>query len=225
MNFENKLALGNGIYTIPDISQILRIPNPKVNRYLKNYWDGNLGQEYGTKYSWSVDLTKAVNFHTLVELYTFFQISDAGVNTRTIIKSHKELSQYFNTPFPFALQEILEHISTDGKKIYFEFENKGIIQLDGTKQFNLEFIKIFFKKLDFGDDSLATRLWPIGKDKSILCDPRRKFGLPTIEGTNIFPETIFEMYKAGDSKRFLSETFNLNSKQINDAIEYCEKAA
>jgi len=31
MKFENELAIGNGIYTVPDISRILRLPYYKVN--------------------------------------------------------------------------------------------------------------------------------------------------------------------------------------------------
>jgi uncharacterized protein (DUF433 family) len=225
MDLTNYLGLGNGIYTMPDVSNILGVPNSIVNRYVGKYWDEKFGKYYDKKYSWSVDLTKAVNFFTLVELYTFFQISDTGVKTKRIINAHIELSEILNTPYPFALQEVIENISTDGNTIFFNFKGKSLLELNGSKQFNLDFIKVFFKKLDFGDNSLASRLWLMGKEKEIICDPKRRFGLPIILGTNIHPETIFNMFQAGDSKQFISETFEITLKQIEDAIEYCKKAA
>ncbi len=86
MDLTNYLGLGKGIYTMPDVSNILGVPNSKVNRYVGKYWDEKFGKYYGERYSWSVDLTKAVNFFTLIELYTFFQISDTGViNSASII--------------------------------------------------------------------------------------------------------------------------------------------
>lgn len=225
MNLTNYLGLGNGIYTIPDISLILNVPNSMVHRYVKNYWDEKFGNYYGERYSWSIDLTKAVNFFTLVELYTFFQISETGVKTKKIIDAHIEISEILKTPYPFALQEVLENISTDGNTIFLNYKGKSLLEINGSKQFNLDFIKIFFKKLDFGENSLASRLWIMGKDKEIICDPKRRFGLPIIQGTNIHPETIFDLYQAGDSKNFIAETYELTLKQIEDAIEYCKKAA
>jgi len=225
MDFENKLKIGAGIYTIPDIAQILRLPNYKVNHWIKDFWDTKFGGQFDSNYSWSVSLTKAVSFHTMVELYTFFKLKESGVDSRRILHAHNELTKMYETPFPFAMKETQDKISTDGKYIYFKIGEKDIVSLDGKKQFNIEFIKLFFKKLDFDEDELASRLWPLGKDKSILCDPKRKFGLPIINSKNIYPETIFEMHKAGDSKKFLALTYNLTLNQIEDAIEYCTKAA
>jgi uncharacterized protein (DUF433 family) len=225
MNFENQLKIGNGIYTIPEISKILRLPNPKVNRWIKQFWDGKIGNEYNQRYSWNIDLTKAVSFHTLIELYSFYQLSSVGVRSNKILEAHSILSKQFSTAFPFANSNILQGIKTDGKNVFFDIGDQRIYSLDTSRQFNLGFISIFFKKLDFDDDSLASRLWPIGKEKSIVCDPKRKFGLPVINNKNIYPETIFDMHEAGDSVDFLTKTYSLTETQVQHAIEYCKQSA
>ena len=148
-----------------------------------------------------------------------------GVKPKKIINAHIELSELLNTSYPFALQEVIENISTDGNTVFLNYQGKSILELNGSKQFNLDFIKIFFKKLDFGDNSLASRFWMMGREKEIICDPKRRFGLPIIQGTNIHPETIFDLYQAGDTIPFISETFELTNNQIKNAIEYCKKAA
>jgi len=219
MIFENKPQIGLGIYTPTEISQILRLPYYKVNRWIDKYWDGELGQEFEKSYSWKSEKSKAVSFHTLVEFYVMMQFSESGVKTRKVLEAHKELSQSYGTPFPFALKEVLDSIHTDGNKIYFStFDNT--ITLDGSRQLNLSFIKIFFKKLEFDSDNLASRFWPMGKNNSILIDPDRKFGHPVVNNKNIFPETIFTHYQAGDPINYISYVYELTEKEVQDAINY-----
>ena len=141
---ENKPQLGYGIYTIPDIALILQIPNYKVSRWVTDYWDSRFGLDFNKKYSWSDGKSKAISFHTLIELYTFYQLSKAGVHSSKIIEAHKILTVKFDTPFPFATSQILENISTDGKRIYFEEGDEIIFNIDKTFQLNLRFISDFF---------------------------------------------------------------------------------
>jgi len=223
MIFENKPQIGLGIYTPAEIAQILRLPYYKVNRWIDKYWDGELGHKFEQRYSWKTDNSKAVSFHTLVEFYVMMQLADAGVKTRKVLEAHKELSQFFNTNFPFALKEVLDGINTDGKRIFFRV-NDATITLDGTKQFNLEFIKVFFKKLEFDGNNLASKLWPLGREKSILIDPSRKFGHPVLELKNIYPETIYGHFKAGDPIEYISYVYELTDKEVRDAIEFITAA-
>ncbi|MCB0502132.1 MAG: DUF433 domain-containing protein [Bacteroidetes bacterium] len=223
MNFENKIDIGIGIYTVSEISRILRLPYYKVSRWIDKYWDGELGHEYESKYSWKIDNSKAVSFHTLVEFYVMINLSEAGVKTREVLNAHKELSRIYKTAFPFAYKEVANGIKTDGKKIYLKAKD-SIITLDGSKQLNLAFMRIFFKKLEFDVENLATRFWPLGKEKSIVIDPQYKFGHPTITGSNIYPETIYNLYLAKESIDFISYLYELDSDQVRDAIEYCKAA-
>lgn len=222
--FENKLQLGNGIFTINDISQILRIPYQKVNLWITKYWDGELGQAYEQDYSWKIADTKAVGFHTLVEFYVMVQFAEAGVTTRQVLNAHKELAKAFNTNFPFATKEVLNNISTDGKKIFL-FKNGDTITLDGTKQLNLAFIQMFFKKLDFDNDNIASKFWPLGKQKDIVCDPHHKFGQATIDGTNIQAEAIYRMYLSKEPITFIAELYEISVSEANHAVDFYKTAA
>lgn len=224
MDFENNLALGNGVYTPAEIAVILNIPKNKVSYWLSTYWDGKLGDRYQRNYSWKVNNSKAVSFHTLVEFYVMMQLSEVGVKPREVLSAHEKLTSIFNTSFPFANKDALNSIRTEGRKIYFNGD-VGVVTLDGTNQLNLEIIQQFFRKLDFGNDEVATRLWPLGKDHHIVVDPARKFGHPVIKGTNIYPETIADSLRAGDSKEYLSAIYNITEVEISDAILFCKNAA
>ncbi|MFW6046852.1 MAG: DUF433 domain-containing protein [Candidatus Woesearchaeota archaeon] len=222
-SLENSLELGNGIYTIPEIAKILRLPYYKVNTWVNKYWDGRLGQEFKKKYSWTINDTKAVGFHTLVEFYILYLLAESGVKTKEVLEAHKELTRLYKTFFPFAQKNILENINTDGYKVYISIEG-DILSLDGTKQFNLNFIKLFFKNLDFDRELLASRFYPLGRDKKIIIDPKRKFGHPIIGNTNIYPETLYNMYKAGEPVDFIAYLYEIDNNEVLDAIEFCKVA-
>jgi uncharacterized protein (DUF433 family) len=159
----------------------------------------------------------------MIEIYIFYQINKAGVKPLKIIYAHKELGEKFSITNPFANRKVIQNLNTDGKEIFFDIGDDRIITLNIEKQFNLSFIKMFYKKIEFDEDLLAERYWPDGKENSIVCDPKKKFGIPIIEGKNIYPETIFDMFKAGDSIQALSTLYGLTKKQVKDAIEFCQQ--
>jgi uncharacterized protein (DUF433 family) len=222
--FENKPQLGNGIYTVSEISSILRVPYFKVHTWLNKYWDGILGVKYEQNYSWQINKSKAVGFHTLVEFFMMMQFADAGVKPSVVLKAHQELAIKYATAFPFALKKVIIGIETDGKKIFLSDEG-DIITLDGTKQLNLSLIEMFFKKLEFDTELLASRFWPLGKENGIVCDPQHKFGQPTISGTNILAETLYRMHLAEESNGLIAKIYDIDEYKVLQAIKYCDSIA
>lgn len=216
----NNVSLNNGIYTIPDIAKILNLPYQKVRHWVNCYWDGRLGKEFKKTYSWSIDRSKAVNFHTLIEFYILIQLGEMGISTHAVLQAHKELSVFFKTMYPFADRRVLEKMTTDKKKLMIEQDEK-LISLDGTRQINLDFMRTFFKHIEFGEDHLVSKFWPRGKENSICVDPRRQFGHPVVDNTNIFPETLCNLYKGGEKIDFIASLYELDTRLVKDAIHYC----
>jgi uncharacterized protein (DUF433 family) len=219
------LAIGRGLYTVSEISKILRLPYYKVNRWLNKYWDGQLGKAFNTTYSNKIKSTKAVSFYTLIEFYVCYQLLNAQVPIKNIIKARLELTKKYGSNYPFAQKDILLNIKTDGSKVFIELGNNDILSLDGTQQLNITFIKQFYKNLDFDKELMATRYWPLGKAKSVIVDPKHQFGHPVVENTNIYPETLFGLYRGGESIEVIAKLYDLTENEVKDAIEYCYQAA
>ena len=218
-----KNSLGAGIYTIPDISQLLGIPKAKVRYYLKEYWDARLGKKlFNDTYSWSAgNNIRAVNFYTLIELYICFHLQELGVATKEILKSRDAIAKDLNFPYPFASAQLL----TDGSKIWFEFKD-SIVQASGSKQTDfIEFIRVFANKIEFSADKLAERFWPAGRDNCVVVDPHHQFGQPVIEGTNINSEVIFSMLESGETITTIGILYDLTEKEVRDVISFYKKAA
>jgi len=79
MKLENHSKLGLGIYTATEIAQILRLAKRTIRRRMMKYWDGKLGEKYGSRYSWNENGSRAVSFHTSIEFYVMMRFSEAGL--------------------------------------------------------------------------------------------------------------------------------------------------
>jgi uncharacterized protein (DUF433 family) len=213
--FENNIQLGNGIYSLPDLAFILRLPPSKVRRWMNDFYNQRLGEKYKGKYSWGQGRDKATNFYTLIEFYVFYQLRENKVGIKTILNAHGQMAEQLKTPYPFASASVL----TDGKSVLYSLEDGTTIKADKSRQIAFkQIIESFCKKIEFSDSQLAERYWPLGKQSHIVVDPHHQFGQPVIDKTNLLAETIYDLHQAGETKEFLSRLYNISVKEVNDAV-------
>ena len=224
MTFETKnlFDLGTGIYTMPDVAAILGLPQAKVRRWLREYWNVHFGKADQTVFSDGTGRELVTNFYTLIEFFTFYQLRDRGVTAQRIVKAHTVLEDVFKTAYPFATSNIL----TDGKDVLFTGEVGDIIQADQTLQITItEILAPFCEKIEFDRQSLAQRFFPLDRHHTVVIDPHRQFGQPVVGNTNILTETVFNLYRGGESADFIGRIYDLTPDQVQDAITFHRNAA
>lgn len=215
-------GVGTGIYTIPDISAILGLPQAKVKRWLLEYWNARFGKSSGSAFSDGSGRDLVTNFYTLIEFFAFYQLREEGVSTQKIIKAHQVLEKILQTNYPFAKSNIF----TDGKQVLFAGVVGEIIKADETLQLTIkEIFEPFCKKVDFNNNHLAERFFPLGKDHKIIIDPKRQFGQPVVGGTNVLTETVFNLFRGGESIEVIVGLYDLTVDQVKDAISFHRNAA
>ena len=209
------LQFGSGIFSIPEASLFLGLPGYKVRRWLNEIWNEKINNTGDEIYSWGSGRDRSLNFLTLIEFFTFYQLRNQNISVNKIVLAHKIIKKRLNTPYPFASSIIL----TDGCKVLFK-ENDSIIDAEPGLQTNIQGIILpFCRKIDFGEDFLARRFWPKGKDVNVVIDPSHQFGQPTIPGTNILARQIYNLHNGGESIAFIAKLYQLPKKSITDAIK------
>lgn len=216
-----KPILGGGVFTLEDVSLILKIELKEVKKVLRQYWEKRYSSVSNLTYTWGEGKEKSINFLSLIEIKTFFELKDHGVKTQKINIAHDALSVYFNTPYPFAKSTL----QTDGVRIMFE-DRDALISADPKLQSKIsEVIIPFCQKIDYGPDLLAKRYFPKGKDNSIVIDPKHKFGQPTILHSNILAEVIYGLYLANEQPEFIAKLYEVSVNEVNDAISFYKDVA
>ncbi len=162
LTINKKPSLGIGVYTIPDVANILNLDKILVRRWLKEYWGNQFGNKHASFSAWGKGREKSVHFFTLIEFYVFFQLRMHGVSAQNIAKSHEIIGHELQTSFPFANSRIL----TDGKKIFYSTDGELIINADKSKQINIKgIIENFCHKIDFDSEKKCTSLLAFGERK------------------------------------------------------------
>ena len=214
-------AIGKGVYTVPEVAMILHLPQAKVHRWLKNYYDGQFAKAYKTKYSWSSRDHKMINFLTMIEFYVFYKMREQHISTSDILIAHSHLAKIFKTSHPFASHQLL----ISGRDILYNQTDETWVKANRTNQIVLfDMLKAFSVKIDFSDTNLAERFWPMGREHSIVVDPHHQFGQPVVKGTNINTATIFAMYVSGEKISTIRELYDLTESEIQDAIDFSNRS-
>ncbi len=215
----NHIKLGEGIYTVPDLALILQLPPSKVRRWLTDFYDQRLGGNK-KRYSWGEGRDTGTNFLTLIEFYVFYKLRENRISAGKILEAHKQMSKELKTPYPFASHKLL----VSKKEILYEVGGDTWVHADKSNQIVIhKLIKEFVKKIDFSSDTLACRFWPLGKEHSIVVDPRHQFGQPVIQGTNVNATSVFSMYESNEPKSTIAILYDLTEEQVNDAIAFCKR--
>lgn len=214
--------IGEGVYLVKDVSKILHLDYEKVYRWLAGYWSGNLNKDIN--YTFGEPGNRAINFYSLIEFYTFFTLREKGLSSTQVKKLHAKLSGLLHTPYPFAVAqdyyvEDRKTKKTKKKFVYYTYLD-SLIKLDEKHQFSFDFMEKFLERIDFDENNLAVRFYPLPNSKNVVVDPKHQFGQPVVSGTNIKTQTLFSLYQGGETVENISILYNLPIKKVEDAISF-----
>jgi uncharacterized protein (DUF433 family) len=227
MKFENQTQVqpevGEGIYTSKDVAHILKLPSYKVSRWMRDFW---------SDHTFGIKGNRFVNFKTLIEFYTFYHLKESGLTSQRIKKIHDDLSIELNTFYPFASKIYIENVK-DGasnksiakRAVYYEI-GENLIQANKKRQQDIKlFLTPFLNKIEFNNNDIAERYFPLENSKTVVVDPKFQFGQPIITGTRIKAEIIHEFFEGGESKENICKIYHLQIRQVEDAILYYKRPA
>ncbi len=204
--------IGEGIYLTPDVARILNLPYQKVYSLMKGFWQG---------YAFGDKGNKAVNFYSLIEFYIYFQCRQNGMSAQKFKKYHSRLSATLKTKYPFAHHKI----RTDFRNIWAEVEG-NLIKADGKHQYDsLHLLEKFLHNVSYGENNMAIKFYPLGKQTKVVVDPKHQFGQPVVDGTNIKTKSLYSLHLGGETNKTISNLYNISLDKVRDAITFHTMAA
>ena len=138
-----------------------------------------------------------VSFLELIEILVAGKLKAAtGKSFAGVRKYNAALSSEWNTPFPFAHQNMLK-----GSNALPEPVLKTLHQMDYENDY-------------------ASLWYPFGKDGALALDPRRAGGQPAIKGRRLRVLDIKGYFAGGDSVTAIAEDFDLDTLQVEAALRF-----
>ena len=105
---------------------------------------------------------------------------------------------------------------TSGRTLIKSLNEEVLLELgtNGQTVFR-KIIQPFCDSLDFDQaSSLASRYYPLGRDKPIVVDPLHAFGRPVIDGTNITTEAIMSLLRGGEAVDDVAVSFEIDTQAV-----------
>jgi uncharacterized protein (DUF433 family) len=221
---DDATRLTGGIYTLPDAAKLLRIDLRLLRRWVAGYPADPASElkrqtsGLGPLQNSGVARDRHFGFLTLIEIFTAYQLRRRGFSMQQLRRFRNELAERFETEFPFALKGLL----TSRRELLKELGDCSLLQLDTGGQTAFEkVLQPFCEKIEFDSASkLAAKLFPAGRERSIVVDPRHAFGQPVIVGTNLTTEAIALRLRAGETESDLADEFDLTEQQVKEIRDF-----
>jgi uncharacterized protein (DUF433 family) len=219
------IPFNTGIYTVPEASRLTRVASPRIRRWLKGYKFFSGDREHVSPPVWRgqlqpVDGALALGFLDLMEIRVVDAFLRAGVSWKTLREAERPGSERFRSTHPFCTQRF----ETDGRSIFVD------IGADSDEPILLEIINDqavfdaitspFFKDLEFSQDRVLERWWPLGDHRAVVVDPRRAFGKPIVVDRGVPTAILFGAVKASRSIDEVVFWYDVTKSSVVDAIEF-----
>ncbi|MEY2977060.1 MAG: hypothetical protein RLZZ435_1199 [Cyanobacteriota bacterium] len=216
------------VYSVTNASRYLHIPRTTLINWLKAQFCSSYTLQTGHKYRLpliqrpvpemsQLSFTNLVEAHLLRVIQASRKVSLSQVRI-ALDHLNTNLNTNLQTPHPLVESSFRVKGSEQFIKAIFPEE-------DGKKMLNI--LDKLLDRLEWDKTKKISKLFPfIGDDlfdnaqKVITIDPQVSFGKPTITGTGIPTEVIFDFYQAGDSIDTIAEEYRCSPEIIKSVIEF-----
>jgi uncharacterized protein (DUF433 family) len=203
-------------YTVAEAAALVRVPVST----LKTWIHGEGASRKGLLVL-PPSRPRLLAFSHLVEAFVLAAVRRGhGVALQRVRKAIRYVQRDLHVERPL----IHAKFKTDGVDLFVEQWGKlvnaskdGQVAMRGALESSLQ-------RVDWDRNGLAVRLFPLVRSaadpqpKSIVIDPERGFGRPTLVGTGIRVEIVVERYRAGESPAELAADYRVPVELIDDAV-------
>lgn len=210
-----------------NVSGVVNILNGVVKNSLKtqkvSYWFNELyrrGYEGLSESEGTNGRELFISFLGLIELVAIATMNQAGVSVSTILDARTALKNIDQAAYPFANEPLLKSLRREHKKVRLEY-NGQVIDLDGTNQYNLDFVRDFLVAIDFDVvNGVIIRMMPKKGKGFISIDPRVSQGLPCIAEKDVTLDEIQKQFKGPQSYVILKANYDLDTDEVDAGLAY-----
>jgi len=168
-------------------------------------------------------LTAWVSFLDLVEMHIALEIKkETGLSIFRLKKLLREAAALRGVDHPLARQKYL----IDGAKVWMPAA-EGLVDLGTAGQLGLPaVVRKVARALDFDVEGIAERWYPQGRlagteRRPVVVDPRVSFGRPTLRGTRVNTEILYDMWESeGKDAEVVASLYNLPVADVEEAVAF-----
>lgn len=232
-------VLGLGLYPLPEAARLAQIDARTARRWAEGNAYKVRGEPRRSPGVLPLTLgpsgsTRDLTFAEMLSLRLVRGFRKAGLGLPTIKRVAKRAAEDFGFEVPF----VSRRFRTDGRKVFIELhsekpandepaiprqERELIEVLTGQKAFQEVVEPSLFANVDW-DDELAAKWWPLGKERSVILDPRVLFGAPRVANTSVptavLAAAVTTEGGGSDAIEAVADWYGVTPQHVADAVSF-----
>lgn len=218
---ESDDLVGVGLYSPADAARLLKIAPRRLTRWVQGHVAR--GTRYEPLWSPQIDLGEDgvyLGFRDLQEARVAVAFLERGLSpqrVRRVIAMARELA---DDPRPLATKRF----RTDGRAVFLEIvDDEGEASLLDLFKGQFAFREILERSLtniDYDEEGLPVRWWPMGKAARIVIDPSRSFGQPIEAESSVPVAALVAANAAEGSVESAARTWRVPPRAIKRALAF-----
>lgn len=223
-------TIGRGVYTLAEASLLTGVNRHRISRWARGYTFVYRGkrQTMPAIIGREPDSTASpiLTFADLIEIRFLDAFRQKGVNTKALRIASQRAKELLGRHHPFSTQIFRSDGRTVLAEITKETGDRALLDIL-SDQFVFETViaSYLYAGLDFNELKEPARWWPLGKDRSVVIDPRRGFGAPIIARTGIPTKILSNAVSAEQSVEFVAKWYGVDVDEVKDAVHFETKLA
>jgi uncharacterized protein (DUF433 family) len=218
-----------GLYTVAEASWLTGVPAATFRRWVFGY--ARKRKDERVEYSpitqpeiGQIEGHYFVGFRDLLEARIVQAFRKAGVSWHVIHLA----AQNSITPGKLSHPFLSKRFRTDGRTIFQESAREAgsteLVDLARNQHaFHAVIAPSLFKEIEFDEDDIAVRWYPLWPLRMVVIDPQRSFGRPTV--SNIPAETLAAAAHAEKSAQVVARWYNVSASEVRAAVKWQERLA
>ena len=217
---------GVGVYSFPEAARLVGTSTQTVSRWLLGYRfptrrgsGGRSGPIFSPQLA-QIEGYRAIGFLDLVELLFVKAFREEGVTLQKIRRAAREAGRRWKTNHPFCLRRF----ATDGRTIFSsvvdDLGEEALLELIKSQLAFKTVLEPYLRQLEYGDQYLVKRWWPLGNRKPVCVDPNICFGRPVVLPVPIPTDIIYESVRAEQTPEEVAKWYGLPLGSVRAAIEF-----
>lgn len=216
--------IGIGLYSFSEAAKLTGVPSRTIRRWVLGYQYSVSEQVRNSPPVWlgfhpQVDGVMGVGFLDLIEARLVQALRSERVPWRTIREAARRLRQDFQTDYPFASKKLL----TDGRDIFIKLGNELLDVARSQFAFRRVFAP-YLKDVVF-DDGVAALWYPDFPKRSIIVDPKRRFGRPITARSGIPTYVLSKAAAAEGSAEAAARWYGVSVSEVEAAVAFEDRIA
>lgn len=187
---QKRVPTFSAVYTIAEAARLCVLPPAQVHRWIRNSFTLVHTTRRVGKHG-----DAGLDFLDLIEIRFVKAFLDVSVTWHVLRAGYERMAAMLRVDHPFATKKFF----ADGPAVLKSIAEPVLLEAAESHVVFSGIEERYFggrESLDFNDDNMAARWWPVGRKRLVVIDPERSFGQPIVSMEGVPTAVLYKAYVA-----------------------------